>query len=403
MDSQTEGRKALGILTAVNYLSYIDRFMLAALLSSIQKDLQLSDLQGGLLATAFMFAYVLTSPVFGWLVQAFRRSLLLSLGVAIWSFASLLTGFAGEFYLLVAARFLLGLGESVFTTIAAPFLTDFFKVEKRARAFSIFASAAPAGAALGYILGGYLGGSIGWRQSFYIAGIPGFVLAILILKLPEPRGEAKQESFDVRKSFTELKNNRPFVFAVLGYTAYTFVVGGLAHWMPSYIQRTFSMSPTEANMLFGGIAVVSGFLGTLVGGFWSDKLVLKKKMGYLKFSAICMFFLVPFFVACFLTSSLSLFIFLMAITQFLFFMPTSPINVLILESVPGALRTMAMAISIFACHIFGDAISSPLIGFVSDQSGSLRLGMVWCAPVVFAAGLLWFYGMKTQSNFKKSL
>ena len=393
-----DAKKALTLLTAVNYLNYIDRFMLAALLSSIQKDLKLSDLQGGLLATAFMLAYILTSPGFGWLVQIFKRTSLLTVGICIWSFASLVTGVAGQFTLMFSARFLLGVGESIFTTVSTPFLTDFFAVERRGRAFSIYASAATAGAALGYVIGGFLGGWVGWRSSFYIAGIPGFILAILIFRLPEPRGKIKTEKIVVKDAFINLINNRPFVFAILGYTAYTFVVGGLAHWMPSYIQRSFSVSPADSNMLFGGIAVVNGFLGTLLGGYWSDRLNLKKKFGHLYFCAICMMASIPFFIACFYATHLFLFVVLMSVTQFLFFLPTSPINILILECVPGGLRTMAIAISIFACHIFGDAISSPLIGLISDRSGSLRNGMVWCAPVVFMAGVFWLLGMREKSQ-----
>ncbi len=389
-----QAKKALKLLTAVNYLNYIDRYMLAALLSSIQKDLQLSDFQGGLLATAFMLAYIITSPIFAWLVNGFKRTSLLVTGVSLWSLASLITGLAGQFSLMFASRFLLGVGESVFTTVSAPFLTDFFRIERRARAFSIFASAAPAGAALGYILGGVLSGLVGWRNAFFIVGVPGFILAPLIFKLPEPREKMTTSSLKLKDSLVLLKNNRSFVCAVLGYSAYTFVVGGLAHWMPSYIQRTFSFSMVHANMLFGAIAVFSGFLGTLIGGYWSGQLALKSRIGYLFFSAISMLFVVPFFVACFFASNLIVFVVLMSITQFLFFLPTSPINVLILECVPAPLRTMAMAVSIFACHILGDAISSPLIGWISDHFGSLRLGMIWCAPVVGLAAVFWFLGLQ---------
>ena len=391
-----QAKQALSLLTAVNYLNYIDRFILAALLSSIQKDLNLSDLQGGLLATAFMLAYIMTSPIFGILVHQFRRALILMVGVIIWSLASIVTGIAGEFYLIFASRFLLGIGESIFTTVSGPFLTDFFSVERRARAFSIYASGAPAGAALGYVLGGFLGGILGWRNSFFIVGIPGFILAYLISRLPEPRGDEKQAEINIKDALNVLFKNRPFVCAVLGFTAYTFVVGGLAHWMPSYIQRSFSMDAAKANMLFGAITVISGFLGTLLGGQWSQRVHQKRKFGFLYFSAICMMLMIPFYLASFFTSNLVIFIGLMAITQFLFFLPMSPINVLIIECVPVPLRTLAMAVSIFACHILGDAISSPLIGWISDQSGSLRFGMIWCAPVIFLGGVFWLLGMREK-------
>jgi len=408
MLSSKTARNVLIALTLVNYLNYIDRFMLAALLPDIQKALHFSDFSAGLLATAFMLAYVIAAPFFGYLGDKLARVGLLSSGIALWSAASLLTGFAGQFRVLFTSRFALGIGESIFTTVSAPFLVEFFPEKVRGRVFSIFASAAPVGAALGYVLGGVLGKSVGWRDAFLWAGVPGLVLALGILKFQDPRmktaagaAKEKQKKYALKDIVRILAGNRIFTLTVLGYTAYTFVLGGLAHWMPSYIQRSFQLPSLQSNMLFGGIAVGTGFLGTLLGGFWGDKLAAKYPHGHLQFSTWAMFLAVPFFLACFCVSSLMPFIVLMSITQFLFFLPTSPINVLIMNCVPANLRTNAMAVSIFACHILGDAISSPLVGLVSDHS-SLRIGIVSCAPFVLLSALIWFYALKVKTPTQSS-
>jgi hypothetical protein len=98
------------------------------------------------------------------------------------------------------------------------------------------------------------------------------------------------------------------------------------------------------------------------------------------------------------TADVNIFVVLLALTQFLFFLSTSPINVAILEAVPEAYRNSAMAISIFAAHILGDAISAPLIGEISDRTGSLQNGILICTPVILLSSLFWYLGNRTQHN-----
>ena len=133
-----KSRKVLILLTAINYLNYIDRFILSAVLVSIKADLGLSDFQAGLLATAFMVPYMLTAPLFGWLGDTQNRARILALGAALWSFATFWTGLAKSFHVMLGTRFLLGLGESAFTTTSVPFLSDYFPLEKRGKILAIF-------------------------------------------------------------------------------------------------------------------------------------------------------------------------------------------------------------------------------------------------------------------------
>lgn len=394
-----QAKKALSILTTVNYLNYIDRFILSAVLLSIKMDLNLSDFQAGLLATAFMVAYMFTSPLFGWLGDTKKRTWLLAGGALLWSVASLMTGWAGSFMLIALSRFLLGFGESAFTTIATPYISDFYPSSRRGRALAIFSSGLPVGAALGFVLGGLLGQWVGWRNAFLIVGFPGIILAGLILTLPDPKNKTTLLEFNYKKILKELSKIRPYLWTTFGYCAYTFVVGGVAHWVPSYLQRTYSLDQMKANTLFGGIAVGSGLIGTLLGGYLGDKWSTKKGQGgHLKLSALSMALSFPFFIGTLYAPNIGWLIFFLAFTQLFFFLSTSPVMVSVIESVPANAQTTAVAITIFLCHILGDAISSPLIGFISDKTGSLQTGMSICIPMIFVCSLFWFLGMKSQQR-----
>ncbi len=389
-------QRTLTLLTAVNYLNYIDRYILAAVLVSIKADLGLSDFQAGLLATAFMVPYMFTAPLFGWLGDTRDRSKILSLGVLLWSGATLVTGLANNFWTMMVSRFTLGIGESAFTTTSVPFLSEYFPPEKRGRILAIFSSALPVGAALGYVLGGLLGASVGWRWAFCIVGFPGIILGVYVWFMGDPRKENKEKKFDLGQVLKILKKSKPYIWAVAGYCAYTFAVGGIAHWIPSFIQRTYAMSELSANTLFGGIAVGSGLVGTLLGGYLGDQLQKKKSGGHLKVSSISMFFALPFFWLCLHAGTVTEFTIFLVFVQLFFFLSTSPINVALLHAVPERFRNSGMAIAIFLCHVLGDAISSPLIGKVSDVTGSLQAGILVCTPVILLSAIFWWIGSQVR-------
>lgn len=396
-----QATRVLIVLTLINYLNYIDRYILAAVLHSIQIDLQLTDFQGGALATAFMIPYFLTAPFYGYLGDQKPRNVILAFGATLWSGATFLCGFAQSFWSLMAARFALGTGESSFSSISPGFLTDFYPKEKHGRILAIFSAALPVGAALGYVLGGLLGASVGWRNAFFIVGLPGFIMAFFVWRIADTRNKkgVQSEKWSLKYTLALLKE-KPYVWTVAGYCAYTFVLGGLAHWMPSYMQRVQGFDELKANLIFGGIAVVSGLLGTLIGGRWSDIWDRRSGHGYLKLSCLSMVFVFPFFALTIFATHFYFFIFGLFMTQFFFFLSTSPINVVLLTSVPEKYRSSAMAFAIFACHILGDAISSPLIGFISDRTESLVTGFMICFPFIILAAIFWMIPLIVRPHLR---
>src|SRR5215510_7057968 len=187
--SRTAAYYGLAIVTVLNFLNYIDRWLLAAVAPRVKAELNLSDFELGLLANAFLVVYFITSPVFGALGDRMSRTRLMAAGVAAWSFATAATGLMRTFVQLVFARAFVGIGEAAYSSISPALLSDYFPREERGRAFSVFYAAIPVGSAVGFLLGGALEHTFGWRAAFYAVGIPGIAMALLAVRAPEaPRG-----------------------------------------------------------------------------------------------------------------------------------------------------------------------------------------------------------------------
>src|SRR5207247_350477 len=286
-------RAGLLILTLINLFNYLDRWIVAALAESMKhSELQLSDTQLGALMTGFLIVYTLTAPVFGTLGDTRSRNRLLSLGVAIWSFATALAGLARSYAGLFAARAAVGIGEAAYGTISPALLADYFPRERRGRAFAVFFAAIPIGSALGYIVGGLVDHYFGWRPAFFVAGVPGIVLAVLALRLYDPPRGAQDSGGPAapgspavslgsaaRAAYGALLRNRPYVLTVLGYAAYTFAIGALAFWTPSFLERARGIPKAQATVQFGAIVVVTGFLGTYGGCWLGDRLLRRSQPG----------------------------------------------------------------------------------------------------------------------------
>jgi MFS family permease len=273
-------------MTLLNFVNYIDRYILAAVLPRVKTDLGLSDFQLGLLGGAFMFASLLTSPVFGQLGDRLSRTKLMAVGVGLWSLATAAAGLARNFLQMFSARATVGVGEASYATIAPALISDYFPRRLRGRVFSVFYLAIPAGSAVGYLLGGFLEQRFGWRAAFLAVGLPGLVLASLTLTAPDPpRGiqdaeDAPAPVGSLRDTLAALLRNRLYVLTVLGYAAYTFAVGGLSFIVPLYLNRERGLSLASADLMLGVITLVTGIVGTF-GGFLGDALARRVRQAYL--------------------------------------------------------------------------------------------------------------------------
>jgi MFS family permease len=404
----------LAVLAFINLFSYLDRYVVSGVLESLKNaGLGLSDTNLGSLMSGFLVVYTLLAPVFGALGDRRSRPRLIALGVACWSFATALSGFAVNFLTLFAARAAVGVGEAAYVTIAPSLLSDYFPIRLRGRVMAIFFCAIPVGSALGYVVGGLVDKSYGWRAAFFVAGVPGLLLAMLCLFVRDPpRGSQDGEvvradvapptsrssmSRETWQTYGRLLRNKPYALTVLGYAAYTFAVGGLAYWMPAFLERVRGISRSEATVSFGTIVVITGFIGTFIGGWMGDYFARRSNQAHLYLSAVATLVAAPFVWMALTTSSHSLYQFYMVTAQLCLFLSTGPINAALVNLVIASERATAIALSVFAIHLLGDALSPFMVGALSDL---FSLGQaVRILPVaVLIGGFVWIWAARAQGR-----
>ena len=355
---------------------------------------------------AFLIVFTLAAPVFGALGDRRSRPHLIAFGVGCWSVATALSGLAGSFATLLAARAAVGIGESAYVTIAPSLLSDYFPRAQRGRVMAIFFCAIPVGSALGYVVGGLMDVHFGWRMAFFVAGIPGLALAVLCFGLRDPPrgsqdresppegGEAKSSSL---ATYRQLLRNKPYRLTILGYAAYTFALGGLAFWMPAFLERVRGMERSQATVSFGAIVVITGFIGTFAGGWLGDYCARYSKQAYLWISAVATLLAAPFAWFALSAASSTLYLVCMVMAQLLMFLSTGPINASIVNLVLPTQRASANALGVFTIHLLGDAVSPYLIGAVSDAT-SLAQAVKIVPVAILVAAAIWAWGARAQGS-----
>jgi predicted MFS family arabinose efflux permease len=261
--------------------------------------------------------------------------------------------------------------------------------------------ALPVGAALGYVLGGLIGHHFGWRSAFFLCGAPGLLLAAVMVALPDPpRGAQEGAAYrDAHPAlahgaagavavYRDLLRRPPYLLLVLGFAAYTFGLGGLGFWMPTFLQEVRGISPDSATTGFGEIVIVTGFFGTLAGGWLGDWCSRTSRQGHLWFSAVTTLIAAPIALLALVSPAPGVYYPAIIVAELLLFMSTGPINAAIANIVSPLERASAMALSIFVIHLLGDVPSPPLIGHLAVVRSLAHAVLI--VPVALAVGgVIW--------------
>jgi MFS family permease len=297
---------SLALLLAINLFNYVDRQVLAAVESMIEKEPRFGGItkaKMGLAATAFLLSYMLIAPIFGWLADRTSRWLLVAIGVGVWSLASGGTGLAPTFTLLILSRCFVGVGEAAYGPVAPTILSDLYPVQHRGRVLSWFYLAIPVGSALGYVLGGQIASRYhSWRAPFYFVVPPGLALGAWALFMKDPRRGAS-DSVKPRKAtvadYRILLRTPSYVLNTAGMAAMTFALGGIAFFMPQYIVGRYNAAGlrrdlgqddllAHVNFIFGAISAGSGLVATMAGGILGDRLRKRYSGSYFLVSGCAM-------------------------------------------------------------------------------------------------------------------
>jgi MFS transporter, Spinster family, sphingosine-1-phosphate transporter len=400
--SSPDARFALGLLLCINLVNYLDRQVLYSLLPLIQVDLALTDAQAGLLASAFMVVYMVAAPPIGYWADRTGRKLWIAGGIALWSVATAFSGLARSYGQLFAARAAVGIGESCYGATSPSFVAEHFPASKRGWVLALFSMAIPVGSALGYIAGGAMGKAWGWRNAFYLVGLPGLILAVLATRMKDPsegrpRAAASDSEGGALARYASLFKTRSFTFATLSGAAMTFALGGLAVWMPSFFHRAWGLDVAKAGTVVGGITVVAGMAGSLAGGKLADRLLRTNSRAYFLVSGWGMIVGMPLAIFSVLAPTFTLSAASLFLAELFVFLNMGPLNAVMVAVIPLSLRSMAFAANILVIHALGDAVSPAIIGALSDRFG-LGKALIFALAWLGVAGGLCLLGARVYDE-----
>jgi MFS family permease len=394
--------RALLILASLNLLDYLDRYLVASLGSLVKADFHLSDEAFGFLGTAFFLVYFLTSPIFGYLGDRWGRLRLMASGAVLWSLATSLTFWVPSYPFLVGARGLVGVGEASFGTLAPAYLADILPFNRRARALSLFYLALPVGTALAYLVGGLVGSHWGWRPAFLLAGLPGLLMAGLIYHLSEVQLESRTTAappvaLTPLATYWQLLKVPTLRRVNLGYGMVTFALGGLAFWMPHYLEVSKGLSLSQANLLLFGSVTVAGGLGTLTGGFLGDRLLTYTQGASLWVSGLGILLALPLAALAIFAPNPTFYIPGLAGAIFFLFLNPGVLTAVVVSVAGPWRRAQAVALNIVIIHLVGDVPSPFIIGWVADMS-TLESGVSLTLVALAAGAVLIFTALPHLAN-----
>lgn len=285
---------AVLLLSMAYVLSYLDRIFINLLVVPIQTDLGINDTQFGMLQSlAFGIFYTMMALPLGRMADNRERRLIVVYGVALFSLFTTLSGFAKTYAQLFCARIFVGVGEASLTPAAYSILSDYFPPHRLGRAIGVFTMSAFVGTGLAYIGGGTLidllsahgnievpglGTFKPWQVAFVLVGLPGLLIAPLLLTLKEParRGTATNASVPVREVFAEIARRRQtLVWLFAGFSMVTLSGYASAVWTPAFFIRVYEWQPGQIGLWYGLIYLAFGTTGALFGGWLCDRLTAR--------------------------------------------------------------------------------------------------------------------------------
>jgi MFS transporter, Spinster family, sphingosine-1-phosphate transporter len=413
---------ALVLLTALNLVNYIDRYILPGVQELVKKEFHVTDSAIGSITFWFFLTYMLSAPLTGWLGDHLPRKPLIVICALLISGVNVLTGTVHVFNSLLFRHAILGIGEASLGIYAPALLADFYPEDQRNRILTIFYTAIPVGAAIGYLVGEIVGANYGWRMPFYVSAVPGLLIGLILLfVLKEPaRGatDAPQNrvahpsqphregwvdaatesnlphkiSASIRMAISLAVNPR-YMYATLGMAMVTFSLGGISAWMPSFLERS-GFAPASVGITLGAITAVGGLGGTAFGGWIAQRWLRTNHRALYLVSGWSAALTVPPAMLCFFGPRATM-LPALSVAMFLIFLGTGPLNAAIVNSVPAAIRATAIAIELLLIHALGDTPSPKIIGIISDHS-NLNFGLGVTLVTMLVAAVLLFVGARYE-------
>jgi MFS family permease len=390
----------LGLFTLLSLVCFIDRFITGALLNPIKGEFHITDEQLGRLNLIFIFAYILIVPVAGYIGDRHARKWYIFFSLLIWSVASIGSGWAAGFGTLLIWRAVVGVGEGVFSSLSPSWIADLFGANLRSFAFAVIQSSSQIGAWIAYAGGGAIAAAYTWHHAFFVAGVPGLILALAVIFMIEPkRGSADGYTHAAiekpsRREILELFRERKYLLYVSGYFFRMMGVTGVFFWGAVFLHRQFGVDNREATSLIGSAYLFAGVPGIFFAGILAGRLARRVRGTYAFWlvgseilSAVCVS-IVLLYIHDLTTAKLLL------LGQ-MFFAGNSwgMINPLLFDFAPIRVRSLAVSTALAFSTAGTALLGNELIGFASDHVGIQKALLLAPAGYLIAAFLWLLLGL----------
>jgi MFS family permease len=365
---------ALAVLFAINTLNFYDRQILGAVGETVREEWKLSDTALGSLGTAFTLLYAAVGVPLGRLTDRYSRRWILCAGVTLWSLLTAASGMARNFTELFVVRLGVGSGEAACAPASASLIGDLFPAAKRAKALAVFMMGLPLGIALSYLGSSLLEHRYGWRFTFYIALVPGILLAILALLIVEPeRGGA-----EVHKITGAKRQGSPYLLVLSIPTMWWIIASGAFHnfnmyaigaFLSPFLQRVHHVNKLNAGMISMVVFGLAGIPGLLIGGMLGDRMGRNKPNGRLVVATIAIFISAPLMYLGLSRSAgdLTGFILFTGLGMAAMYAYYATVYSAIQDVIEPSLRGTAMALYFFAMYVLGASLGPLGMGFLSSH------------------------------------
>lgn len=366
--------RILFLLFLANLFNFFDRTIPAIIIEPIRLEWSLSDLQLGLIGTAFTIVYALAGIPLGRMADTGARRKIMGWGLAAWSGLTALNGLAWNFWSFLLIRMGVGIGEASYAPAANSLIGDLFPAHKRSRAMGIFMLGLPLGLLLAFFTIGAMVQAFGsWRAPFLIAAVPGLILALFLFFIREPaRGAAEAvrvSSAPVDKPLRKVLAIRTFWWLVLAGLAFNFASYACNSFMVPMLQRYFGLGLQNAAMATGVIVGLTGLLGLTAGGWIADKVHQRWGNGRLLFAAFSML------VACVCTGwvlsagriETAVFVGVFSLGWLFSYNFYTCVYTAIQDVIEPRLRATAMALFFAGLYLLGGGLGPLAVGWLSDH------------------------------------
>jgi len=364
----------LAMLFLVLATSLVDRNILGILLEDIKADLHVSDTRIGLLTgPAFAITNAIAGIPLARMADRWSRRGIIAWGLLAWSVLTASQGLTRSFGALLVARIGVGIGEATTGPSAHSIISDYFPLRRRATALAIYTLGGHVGVWLAFLVGGWLSDAYGWRTALVAVGLPGVVLALLVrFTVREPvRGAIEGqldsgETLPLRELVAVLAAKRTFRHLTLALPLFVCAAYVLNIWGPAFLIRVHGLTKTEIGLWFGLIVGIAGGVGSLAGGFLSDRLARRDRRWYAWLPAIATLAAVPFIVGFLLSPNPWIALALLAPTVLLNASTITPLWAANQAISPLRMRATSYAIIHLVLSAIAGGLAPQLVGILND-------------------------------------